>query len=266
MEKLHVSQELGVIKTNLDTIATELKTQMDEYKDYVVTQDSIAADKKVLADLRKLKTSLEDARKNVKAQWEQPYKDFETKYKEVLALVEVPIKEIDAQLKLFEEERALAKKGHVRELYDDNIEDLERFLPFDTVFNPKWLNATAKDQDVLYELSEKKLKVKTDLDALKALGSEIYEEIIETYIQSGNNLAAAIQRNNQFIADKARTVEQIKENAKEEIKPKAEAMGTLNDMVNSTKTVHFIISKADEEEVENLLTLSGVSYRKIEEG
>lgn len=264
MEEFQVSQQLGVISSNLDDIETELKAKMEDYKDYEVTKDTITADKKVLADLRKLKTSMEDARKKVKSEWEKPYKDFEAKYKAVLALVEEPINEIDSQLKAFEEQRAAEKKLHVREIYDDNIEDLERFLPFDTIFNSKWLNASTKDQDIVYDISEKKLKVKTDLDAIKALGSEIEEDVIDAYVKAGNNLATAIQRNNQYIADKNRTVKQMEE--KKETKPVAEAMGTLNDMVNLVKTVHFIVSKDDAEDVENLLTLSGFSYRKVEEG
>ena len=264
MEELQVSQKLGVISTNLDVLEKELKERMEDYKDYEVTQDSITSDKKVLADLRKLKDSMETARKNVKSEWEKPYKDFETRYKKVLELVEKPINEIDSQLKFYEEKRKASKKEHIKALYDENIDGLERFLPFDSIFNSKWLNASTKDQDILYEISEKKLKVKTDLEAIKALGSEIYEEVEDSYIKSGNNLAAAIQRNNQWMADKARTVEQIKENTKEEVKPKAESMGTLNDMVNLTKTVTFIVSKEDEEDVENLLNLRLISYRKVE--
>lgn len=264
MLELQVSQQQGEIKTNLDTIANELKEKMAEYKDYEVTKDTITNDKKVLADLRKLKDAMESARKGLKAEWEKPYKDFEDRYKKVLALVDEPIELINTQLKKFEDERKAEKMEHIKDIYNENIEDLERFLPFDNIFNQKWTNASTKDQDIIYDISEKKLKVKTDLDAIKALGSEITEDIIETYINTGNNLASAIQRNNQYIADKNRTVKQIEEEKKEP-KPAAEAMGALNDMVNLVKTVHFIVSKEDAEEVENLLNLSGVSYRKIEE-
>lgn len=267
MLDLQVTQNPGLISTNFKEIETALKEHLETYKGIVVTQDSIKKSKKDLAELRKLKESIEDARKGVKAEWMAPYNEFETKCKELVGLVDVPISEINTQLKQFEEDRVAAKKAHVKEIYDECIEDLERFLPFDSIFNPKWTNASAKDQDVKFDISEKKLKVKTDIDAIKALHSEIYEEIIETYIRSGNNLASAIERNNQYLADKTRTVEQIKENAKtEEVKPKADAMGALNDAVNLTKTVTFIVSKADAEDVENLLVLSGISYRKVEEG
>lgn len=269
MLDLQVTQKPGSISTNFKEIETALKEHLESYKGITVTQDSIKESKKDLSELRKLRDSLEDARKSVKKQWMEPYSEFEVKCKELVALVDQPINEIDSQLKLFEEDRVAAKLAHVRELYDANIDGLERFLPFDSIFNPKWTNVSTKDQDILYDLSEKKLKVKTDLEAIAALGSEIYEDVIEAYVRAGNSLAAAIQRNNQYIADKNKVAEQIKEEVKteetkEETKPQAESMGALNDMVEKTKTVHFIISMEDAEEVENLLNLSGISFRKLE--
>lgn len=272
MLDLQVTQKPGLITTNFKDIEESLKEDLKGYKGVIVTQDTIKISKKELAELRKRREAIEDARKAVKKEWMEPYTEFETRCKDLVGMVDEVINEIDSQLKVFEEERIAAKKEHVREIYEENIDGLEKFLPFDSVFNPKWTNASSKDQDVLYELSEKKLKVKTDLEAITALGSEIHEELLETYIRSGNNLAAAIQRNNQFIADKNRAVEQIKESEKEasakkeaEPAPKEEAMGALNDMVNLTKTVTFIVSKEDSEDVENLLGLSGISFRKIEE-
>ena len=200
----------------------------------------------------------------IKKEYNKPLDDFENEVKTVLEVIDKPINMIDGKLKLFEENRIAAKKEHIKELYNENIGSLERFLPFDSVFNPKWTNATSKDQDVIYDLSEKKLKVKTDLEAISALNSEIFDDLLDVYVNSGNNLTAAIQRHNQYLADKNKVIEQVKETAPEEIKPKAEAMGTLNDMVNLTKTVTFIISKDDAEDVENLLKVSGISYRIME--
>ena len=264
MLDLQVTQNPGSISTNLTEIETALKEHLQGFNGVVVTQDTIKESKKDLAELRKLKDSIEDARKKVKKEWMQPYTEFEGRCKELVSLVDEPINAIDTQLKQFEEDRIAAKKEHIKELYNENIGSLERFLPFDLVFNPKWTNATSKDQDVLFDLSQEKLKVKTDLEAIDALDSEVRDEAIEAYIRAGNNLTAAIQRHNQYLADKNKVVEQVKETAPEEIKPKAEAMGTLNDMVNLTKTVTFIISKDDAEDVENLLKVSGISYRIME--
>ena len=269
MLDLQVKQNPGSITTNFKDIEAALNEHLEGYKGITVTQDSIKESKKDLSELRKLRDSIEDARKAVKKQWMEPYTEFEEKCKKLVAMVDQPISEIDSQLKQFEEDRVAAKKQHAKEIYDENIEGLERFLPFDTIFNPKWTNVSTKDQDIIYDISEKKIKVKAELEAIAALGSEIYEEIVEAYARAGNNLAAAIQRNNQYISDKNRTVEQIKENtkaeeAKAEVKPSAENMGTLNDLVDLTKTVKFIVSKENAEDVENLLNLSGISFRKVE--
>ena len=211
MEELKVSQQLGVINTNLDSIKAELEKYLEDYKDYTVTQDSITADKKVLADLRKLRTSLEDARKQTKKEWEKPYKDFEVKYKDVLALVDEPIELINQQLKVFDEARAAEKLEHCKEIYAESISEYSEFLPFDSVFNEKWLNATAKDKDIKFDLSEAITKVKSDLDVLQALGSEIEDELISAYLK------VAIQKNNDYNAAKKLAEEKVKAEQQKEV-------------------------------------------------
>lgn len=218
MEELKVSQQLGVISTNLDSIKADLEKYLEDYKDYTVTQDSITADKKVLADLRKLRTSLEDARKQTKKEWEKPYKEFEAKYKDVLALVDEPIDLINQQLKLFDEARAAEKLEHCKALYAENIGEYTEYIPFESVFNDKWLNATTKDKDIQYDLSEAITKVKSDIYVIEALGSEITDELIATYKKTGNDLKAVIQKNNDYNAAKKLAEEKVKE----EIAEKAE--------------------------------------------
>ena len=262
--QVKVEQKPGVIKSNFNEIREALEVQMTAYTSLEITEDNTKERKADLATLRKIRKAVDDKRKEIKKEYNKPLDDFENEVKAVLEVIDKPISMIDGKLKLFEENRIAAKKEHIKELYNENIGSLERFLPFDLVFNPKWTNATSKDQDVLFDLSQEKLKVKTDLEAIDALDSEVRDEAIEAYIRAGNNLTAAIQRHNQYLADKNKVVEQVKETVPEEIKPKAEAIGTLNDMVNLTKTVTFIISKDDAEDVENLLKVSGISYRIME--
>ena len=236
MEELLVSQQLGSITTNLDAIESGLKEYVKSYNNYVVTQDSISDDKKTLAELRKLKKSMEDARKSVKKEWEKPYKDFEERYKKVLSLIDKPIELIDEQLKMFDEERAAEKLKYVQELYTKEVGEYGEYLPFEDNFDPKWLNATTKEKDILYDISEKKTRVMSDINVIKGLDSEIEDTILKTYKDNGNDLAKAIQRNTQYLQDKVKVVASVKE----ETKPNAESMGSLNDIVQAFKTVKFI--------------------------
>lgn len=278
MEELNVvvEQTPGVIKCNLSEIKEALKVQMTAYTSLEITEDKIKVAKSDLATLRKIRTAVDDRRKEIKKAFTEPYDIFEQEVKEVLAVIDEPIGMIDKKLKEFDAARAAEKLNHVKELYAENIGEYEEYLPFDKIFNKKWLNATATDKDVIYDISERKTKVMSDLDVIHALGSEIEEEIIKVYKNNGNDLAMAIKRNSSYMEDKARVKAKAEEEAKakveaaapapkEEPKPAPEAMGTLNEVVELTKTVKFIVSKSDEEDVENLLNLSGISFRKVEE-
>lgn len=260
MEELQVSQQLGVISTNLDAIAAELKEQMAEYKDYTVTEDSVTADKKVLADLRKLQKSMEDARKSVKKEWEKPYKEFEAKYKSVLALVDEPIELISGQLQVFEAKRVEEKQKLIGRLYEENIGEFEEYLPLDSIFKPSWVNVSTKEKDIVYDLSELKMRVVSDINVIKGLSSEIEGEILDVYRKSGNNLAAAIERNTQYLHDK--NFIETKEPAK---KISAEAMGSLNEVVEKFKTVHIIISASDLQAAKNALDFNEIKYQILED-
>ena len=284
MEELKVTQQQGIISANFDEIENEIKKQMEDYEDYVVSETTLKADKKVLADLRKLKASLDDSRKEVKKAWLVPYEQFEERCKSVIALVDAPINLINDQIKMFEEEKKLAKVEHIKELYVENIQDLERFLPFEKVMeaNPKWLNASTKDGDITYDLSGMILKIKNDLTAIHALNSEIEQECIDTYANFGNDLSMAIQRNSQYIADKQK-IEQAQKEAETKVEPKETEVestenvveevktatenvspleGTnLDVMVQKTKTAKIIVSVDDLPQIREMLDFAEIKYQ-----
>ena len=55
-----------------------------------------------------------------------------------------------------------------------------------------------------------------------------------------------------------------KSEQKNEPRPSAESMGTLNDLVKMTQTVHIIISKSDLQTVKNVLDFSDIKYQILE--
>lgn len=251
------------IESNLTEIETQLREVADSYKGIIVTEDTIKDSKKDLADLRKIRTSIEDARKEVKKQWEVPYKEFESKCKNLLAICDEPIEEINKQLTDFELQRVLEKHDHLVALYNENIGEYAEYLPFDNVYKKQWDNATYKDKDIIYDISEAVTKVRGELAIIKGLHSDIETELLEIYKANGNNLALAIQRNSNFISDMQTVKDKIRDE-QEQTKPKAEAMGELNNIVNAFRTVSFIVSKDDAESVEGMLSLAGISYRKVD--
>lgn len=266
--ELVVTQQAGEISTNLDIIEAEIKEKMAEYKDYVVSEDSIKADKKVVADLRKTKTELDNARKEVKNAWMMPYEAFEKRCKEVIALVDEPIDLINNQIKLFEEDRIAHKRERITKLYTEQVGELIDYLPLEKNYNEKWDNKSYSDNDITFDISEKITKVKSDLDVIKSLSSEIEEELITTYKANGNDLASAIKRNQQYVSDKEKVKEQIQ--VKATTNSDSDSLLAMNltppeqlmNEITSKQEVHFIVNKEDADSVREMLEFANINFRE----
>jgi len=155
LELVLKSAEINLPKEidNLEALKAELIPKLEKYNNLVVTADSIKEAKADRAALNKLKTAIDDQRKEIKKQYLEPYNVLENQCKEVLALIDAPIQAIDKQIKAF-----------------DNIEENEKYtelttafaaleapewISLDTVLNPKWKNKTAKTDSLISEMTAK---------------------------------------------------------------------------------------------------------------
>lgn len=250
----------GVIECNFDEIKQALATEMSAYKNMTVSLDEIADAKSVLASLRKFRKSLDERRKEVKKAFNEPYDAFEEKVKELLKEIDEPIEEIDKQIKMFDEERALKKKERCKELFAEGIGEIGDYLTYEKIENPKWLNATYSETDIRYDISEAVTRVKQDINVIKSLKSEIEEELLKVYRESGNILATAISRNTQYLADKERIITKQEKPPVENTK-----LAELDAVVKAAKTVKFIISAEDADNVKEILDFSDIKYQMLED-
>lgn len=223
MNSFELTIKEGAISTNLETLKEELAVIAAQYEGMVVSEDTVPDAKKDLADLRKVVKEIEDRRKTVKREWEKPYKDFEAEVKAALEIINTPIELIDKQVKDFEKKKKEEKEQHIKDLYAENIQGYEEYLPFTAIFNEKWLNVSVKDQEIIFDINGAVTKVKADLEAIKALNSEFEEEITKVYKASGNQLSMAIQRNTQLISAKQIAKEKAEREAQEKIEAERKA-------------------------------------------
>ena len=262
MEELQimVSSTKGAITTNFEDIRKSLVAVLDDYKGIIVTEDTVKKSKKDVAELRKMKALLDDKKKQVKKLWNEPYVEFENKCKELMALVDAPINEINSQIEEFEQKEIEEKKDHFFDLYQENMDGLGGYLPFVSILPEKWMNKAYTDKDFLYHLSEKKMQVRNDLNAIKSLHSEIEKEVLDVYGESGNNLSVAIARNNQYLLDKAKIKANEKNGTVSIEKPSP--IQQFNDLAKKIGMVTFTVAAEDAEQVETLLIENGIIYRK----
>jgi hypothetical protein len=193
---------LKEISFNNEEIKKELATRLEKYQGITYSEDSIKTAKADRATLNKFKEAIERKRIEIKKQCLAPYEAFEYKIKEITLMVDVPIGEIDRQVKAFEESQKDEKKGIIEGVYEELIGDLREILPLSRMWNEKWLNATCRLSAITEEISNKIERVKNDLQVIETLESEFVIQTKDKYLTT-LDLSAAL-------AEKARLEEQAK--------------------------------------------------------
>lgn len=218
--EVKVTQTAGVIESNFEEIKEALGLQMTAYLELELNEGNIKERKADLATLRKIRKAVDDRRKEVKKTFNKPYEEFESKVKEVLAVIDEPINMIDTGLKGFEEKRVAEKIEHAKAIHAEQVGEFAEYLPFSASYKNTWKNATCSDNEIISDIQEQVVKLKNDLNVIKGLHSEIEEQLLEAYKTTGN-LAAVVQKNTDYIEIK-RQIE-ISEQQKKEADAAREA-------------------------------------------
>lgn len=183
---------VNVIEFNYDELNNWIVEQVEQYKGLTYTDETIKNAKEDRAKLNKFRENIDNARKDVKKRYLEPYNKFEEKVKTLLALIEEPAKAIDVQVKAYEENKKVEKRAEIEAFYNAVIGDLASLLTLDKIFNSKWLNATTSIKSVQTEIEQIIAKVKFDLATIKDLKSEWELTLIDTYLNT-LDVAAALR-------------------------------------------------------------------------
>ena len=184
-----------IIENNGEEVKAWLAEVMQKYDGLVVTPESIRSAKDDKAKLNKLRTALEERRKEVKRDYLAPYMAFEEKYKELLALIDKPIASIDTQIKALDEQEQKEKYSRLKAYFDDCMAsslDVPVNVIFDRILNPKWKNKTMKEDALRQEIYDTLCRIKAEVDELNRYytGSPHYTAIMDCYMQGYDKACA----------------------------------------------------------------------------
>lgn len=211
------------IEWNKDELEAGVRAKIASYENVVYTEDNMKQAKTDRAELNNLVKAIEERRKKVKAIINEPYDTFEKELKEVTALIQEPVGLIDGQIKEFETQQKEAKKKLIQAVYDENIGELAQVLPFDKIFDTRYLNATYKLTDATREVKEKIDRVKTDLETIDSMESKFKLQSKDVYIKT-LDLSKALAENKRLTdleekleAEKRRKAEESVQNTEESV-------------------------------------------------
>lgn len=182
--KIYNQTALEPIQFNYEELVKELTGKLAYYKSVVYTEAEVKTAKTDRATLNKFKDAIDNRRKEIKAQCMQPYLDFENKTKEILRMIEEPVRLIDGQIKAFEKKVQDEKKASIEAFYAREIGDLKELLPLTRFWNPKWLNASYAIKTIKEEITATITKVKADFEVISGFKSEFEFQIKDVYLRT----------------------------------------------------------------------------------
>ena len=180
---------LQKIGWNKEQIMAAVQQITEQYEGMTYTEEQMVDAKRDRATLNAMKTEISNRRIEVKKALLAPYDAFEAEVKEVVALIEKPIKMIDEQTSAYEQRLKDEKKERLVEFFKENVGELESVLTFDMIFNPKWLNKSASDKSCKDEIKAAIQQTKDDLTVIDGTIEERYRaNAKDLYIRSGRDL------------------------------------------------------------------------------
>lgn len=235
-----------VIDFNFEELKEEITNKSALYKNMVYTDETIKDAKSDRALLNKFKTALEDKRKEVKKQCLEPYNQFEKQIKELVAIIDEPVKLIGEQITEFEDREKAEKHEQIIELF--NKAGFQSFVTLEQIYDPKWLNKSVSLKSIEEELTNTVYRIGHDVTTINSL-KEYSFEALEHYKKT-LDLAGAIAEGQRLADIQKRKLEHEAEvKAREEL-AKKQAEEKSKAEVNLHKELEEVAEEEPQQAVE----------------
>lgn len=142
------------VEFNVEELKAELTEKLAYYENLVVTEDAVRDAKSDKAKLNKLRCAIDTKRKEVKKACLAPYEEFEQQCRDILDMIDRPIRSIDDQIKAFEQKELDAKYADLERHFTSCMAGIDLPIVLDKIINPKWQNKTMKTDTLKREISE----------------------------------------------------------------------------------------------------------------
>lgn len=202
------------IRWNNEELKAEIAEKMQEYKTLAFTEETIKEAKADRAKLNKLRTAFEDERKRIKKLCMAPYDSFEVQVKELLSLIDEPIRLIDGQIKEVEQRKRDDKRREVERIFKEA--GFQPFVTLEQVWDEKWLNATVPISRIEEQMKSRMYQIGNDVLTIRELpefsfeAMEVYKKTLDLAqaIKEGQRLSDIQKRKAAYEAEQRRKQEE----------------------------------------------------------
>ena len=168
---------VGILETNIEQLEAYVTKKLEEYSPESYFGDADMA-KKDRAELNNSKKVLSQARITLMRDLMKPYSDFETRCKNLEKMIEGASGKLDEIVKAKEEEEKTRKKIRITEIWNSRNFTL---IPLDRVFNPKWLNKTTKESEIIEAIDGGIARIYDDLKKIEKYAEPCDADTVKAY-------------------------------------------------------------------------------------
>lgn len=186
--EIKITTDLKSIDFNYIELTDYIKSNLEKY--YNNDNLTFTELKEARATLNKLKTALDNRRKDIKKEWNKPYLEFEDKIKTLINLIDEPINRIDKQLKEQEDNYRTNKRLEIVNYFNSKLNN--NIITIDKIWNNSWLNKTIKLEDIKHTIDETINKIEKDITIINSLTTNYKEQIKDKYLNT-LDLSLALQ-------------------------------------------------------------------------
>ena len=219
-----VQQEPGKISWNFDEIKQALEDGLEVYQTTAYTDATIKTAKSDVATLRKLSAAIKERQREVKNKCLEPYADIESQAKELIDLIEKPIKAINDQVQDYERRRKEAARKEIMDYWNKKSESLSEDIREKVriaIYDERWENATATKKSWREGIENGIQKILDEIATIKSFASEFEEDMMTVY-KADLSLQKAIAKMNELKAQQERILEMERKKREAEQRRKEE--------------------------------------------
>ena len=205
-----VDQVPEIQVVNFEDLKERLNTELEQYRNFEVTEENIQEAKKVKAGLNGLVKQMEDERKRLKKIYETPLKDFESKVKVLTSEINEVSDAIKVQLDAYEEIRKEKKENILRQMWSEIGGEIPAEVSYDIIAKPSWLNASTSNSKIADEMRSAAREITSNITLINTIQTDHRDRILGCYLRT-LDIRAALQEDKHAEEEKAKAAE-VKEN------------------------------------------------------
>ena len=204
-----VNQEPGKVTWNFEEVKKFLEEGLEIYRTTAYTDATIKDAKIDVANLRKLAAAIKDRQKEIKDKCLEPYALIESQAKELISLIDKPIKAINDQVQDYERRRKEAARKEIMSYWNKKAESLPEEIREKarvSIYDERWENATATKKSWKEGIEGGIQKILDEISTIKSFVSEFEEDMLAVY-KVDLSLQKAIAKMNELKAQQERILE-----------------------------------------------------------